>query len=704
MEQINRKFFNWASILEPQAREQAERTASMPFIFPHLALMPDAHQGKGATVGSVIPTLGAIMPAAVGVDIGCFHGDTRVPLLNGRQKTLREMAETGGTWWVYSLNSDGLIVPGNAVALKTRTDAELMKVTVSGGDEIVCTPDHPFMMSDGTYREARDLRFNDSLMPLYRRWQTRDGYESVSTGGRRPGGLTHELIYEALHGPVPEGFVIHHRNHVHFDNEPGNLELLEAGEHSSHHRKAGHSFANDSPEFQERRLDGIRRSNADPAMRAQRAAVGTATITRYMAERPEHFAEAVAGNGRRGAPYLAEFNTSPRACDECEHVAENPAALRWHKSREHGHNHKVIAVEHLVERADVYCLQVEEHHNFALAAGVFVHNCGMHAVRTQFTAEDVRRIGDLAALRAAIEKAVPLSAGVYNETIYSSETAERIAELEDRDGAASATAIAPNWPMQLGSLGSGNHFIEVSFDEHGRVWLFLHSGSRGVGNKLAVKHIKIAQHLCSQWWIQLPDPDLAYLAEGADEFWAYIRDLRWAQHFALLNRQEMMNRVLGCVDEWAGEPARSIEVIACHHNYTEQMDGELAARWRPRDGRRGHIWLSRKGAIDASKGKPGLIPGSMGTASYVVEGKGNPLSLNSSPHGAGRNYSRSAARKTFTREQLDAAMEGIEWGRSDAFLDEIPGAYKDIDIVMQDAADLVEVRHTLRQIVNVKGD
>jgi len=211
-------------------------------------------------------------------------------------------------------------------------------------------------------------------------------------------------------------------------------------------------------------------------------------------------------------------------------------------------------------------------------------------------------------------------------------------------------------------------------------------------------------HLCQKWWISLPDPDLAYLVEGTDEFWGYIRDLRWAQHFALLNRDEMMQRVIDCIGAWADAPVESSEVVNCHHNYTEQMSQDLLERWRPPRDRHGHVWLSRKGAIDATEGKPGLIPGSMGTASYVVTGKGDRLSLNSSPHGAGRNYSRSAARKTFTREQLDASMEGIEWGRSDAFLDEIPDAYKPIDQIMADAADLVEIKHALRQIVNVKGD
>lgn len=320
--------------------------------------------------------------------------------------------------------------------------------------------------------------------------------------------------------------------------------------------------------------------------------------------------------------------------------------------------------------------------------------CGMIAVRTQFTAGDMRQRGDLAALRESIEQAVPLSAGKYNTEIYDDATLTRVAELEARDGSASAETIAPNWRMQLGSLGSGNHFIEISLDEEDRVWLFLHSGSRGVGNKLAVKHIKIAQEQCRKRWISLPDPDLAYLVEGDREFWDYIRDLRWAQHFALLNRREMMNRVARCLERWTGGHLDPLcEQIECHHNYTEQ---------ETHGGKK--VWLSRKGAIDASDGTPGLVPGSMGTRSYVVTGKGDRLSLNSSPHGAGREYSRSAARKKFTRADLDAAMEGIEWRHSDEFLDEIPAAYKDIDVVMADAANLVEVRHTLRQIVNVKGD
>lgn len=326
------------------------------------------------------------------------------------------------------------------------------------------------------------------------------------------------------------------------------------------------------------------------------------------------------------------------------------------------------------------------------AVGVDI-GCGMIAVQTRLSATDLparRR-----PLREAIESAVPLSAGHYNSDITRAHTYARIAELElsaerlEFDPA----EYAANWRLQLGTLGSGNHFIEVSLDEADGVWLFLHSGSRGVGNRIAQHHIKVAQRACERWWIPLPHRDLAYLPEGTDEFWAYVRQLRWAQQFALLNREEMMDRVVSCFAAWTGVDVDERQRINCHHNYTTQEKhfGKT-------------VWLSRKGAIDASDGTLGLIPGSMGTRSYVVAGKGNRLSLNSSPHGAGREFSRSAARRKFSQDDLRAAMGDIEYRDTDAFVDEIPAAYKDIDVVMRDAADLVDVRHTLRQIVNVKGD
>ncbi|BCW20096.1 RNA-splicing ligase RtcB [Arthrobacter sp. NtRootA9] len=325
------------------------------------------------------------------------------------------------------------------------------------------------------------------------------------------------------------------------------------------------------------------------------------------------------------------------------------------------------------------------------AVGVDI-GCGMIAVRTQYSVNDLPK--DRRRLREDIERAIPLSAGHNNRTVLP--TAEpRLAELRRLAAGAGfdPARYVPAWELQLGSLGSGNHFIEVSADEHDGVWLFLHSGSRGVGNRIAQHHIGVAQQVSRKNQVHLPDPDLAYLDEGTPEFDRYIAELRWAQHFALLNREEMMDRVIARFSHWVHGTVKELERINCHHNFTEQ---------ETHYGKQ--VWVSRKGAIKAGHGDPGLIPGSMGTASYVVEGLGNPASLNSSPHGAGREYSRNAARKAFTLEELKRAMTGIEFRASEAFIDEIPAAYKPIDQVMQDARDLVTVRHKLRQLVNVKGN
>jgi tRNA-splicing ligase RtcB len=379
--------------------------------------------------------------------------------------------------------------------------------------------------------------------------------------------------------------------------------------------------------------------------------------------------------------------------DETRRQAERTATLPF------VHPHVALMPDaHLGKGATVGSVLPTKGAIIPAAVGVDI-GCGMIAVRTPWAAHEVRARGPLAALRGDIERAVPLSAGKYNKSLTES-ARRRVKELEARadelghDVLRSVTSTAPNWTMQLGSLGSGNHFIEVTVDEQDRVWLFLHSGSRGVGNKIAQKHIAIAQERARRDALDLPDRDLAWLDEGTPEFDRYIAELRWAQHFALLNREEMMDRVAGCLAvHMRADETPELERINCHHNFSER-ERHVGA----------DLWVSRKGAIQAKKGQAGLIPGSMGTASYIVSGLGNPLALESAPHGAGRMFSRTRARKTFTRAQLEESMKGIEWRHSDAFLDEIPGAYKPVNVVMRDAKDLVEVRHTLRQLVNVKGD
>lgn len=326
------------------------------------------------------------------------------------------------------------------------------------------------------------------------------------------------------------------------------------------------------------------------------------------------------------------------------------------------------------------------------AVGVDI-GCGMVAVRTPFTEDAVRARGRLSALRVGIEEAVPLSPGRYNRKVMGDAGSavghlERLAADED----VRPDDVAANWRLQLGSLGGGNHFIEVTADERGRVWAFLHSGSRGVGNKIAQRYIAQAQDVCRDRGRDLPHKDLAYFASDDAAYDRYLAHLHWAQEFARANREVMMDRVLGEVERFMDAAVERLETINCHHNYTalEEHAGE-------------QVLVSRKGAIDAHDGVRGLIPGSMGTASYVVTGTGNRDALCSAPHGAGRVYSRNRARRTFTQADLRRRMKGIEYRDHAAFIDEIPDAYKPVEQVMADAADLVTVDHELHQLLNVKG-
>lgn len=333
--------------------------------------------------------------------------------------------------------------------------------------------------------------------------------------------------------------------------------------------------------------------------------------------------------------------------------------------------------------------------------------CGMIAARTSLRYEEIRG-RDLAKLRNRVEQLVPMSVGNYNASYDEASTHERVRLLSESSGGTDAYRTEKDWPLQLGSLGGGNHFIEFCRGREGNVWIFLHSGSRGVGNRLARQYIRLASELCAKWWITLPNSDLAYLPENTQEFWDYLRVLGWAQKFAWLNRDEMLDRCCLALSDWAGTCVSEYEeVIRCHHNYTEQMPKRLAVNFRSNKstGTGQTVWLTRKGAIDASEGTPGLIPGSMGAKSYIVSGLGNNLSLWSAPHGAGRRYGRNHAKSLYSTQQLTESMRDIEWCRDIAndLRDEHPDAYKNIDTVMHDARSLVEVTNELTQFVNIKG-
>lgn len=314
--------------------------------------------------------------------------------------------------------------------------------------------------------------------------------------------------------------------------------------------------------------------------------------------------------------------------------------------------------------------------------------CGMMAVKTPFKSSILD--GKLKELRSKIEEAIPTGFSQYGESVDESSGWEGWNDFNDlHEGVHDRKEKAMR---QLGTLGGGNHFIEVCLDTENFVWLMLHSGSRNIGKELAERHISTAKSL---WRLnELPDPDLAYFISGTPEFLAYWKDLEWAQRYAMKNREIMMTRLLKVFNKMFNhrEPFKPELAVNCHHNYValEQHYGE-------------QVFVTRKGAINAAAGTYGIIPGSMGAKSFIVTGLGLPESFGSCSHGAGRKLSRGAAKRSFTKEDLERQTEGVECRKDLGVLDEIPGAYKSIEKVMKNQEDLVEVVAEIKQVVCVKG-
>jgi tRNA-splicing ligase RtcB (3'-phosphate/5'-hydroxy nucleic acid ligase) len=335
------------------------------------------------------------------------------------------------------------------------------------------------------------------------------------------------------------------------------------------------------------------------------------------------------------------------------------------------------------------------------AVGVDI-GCGVIAARTTLQATDLP--DDLGGVRAAIETAVP-----HGRTNHGQRGDEGAWDEPPEVVAAEWAALRPGYDRivgkypkldrgadvaHLGTLGTGNHFVEVCLDEADQVWVMLHSGSRGVGNRIGSFFIELARRDMEQWFIHLPDRDLAYFPEGTEHFEDYWHAVQWAQQYARTNRELMLRHILGALTTRPDLPAFALDelVVHCHHNYVarEHHYGE-------------NVFVTRKGAVRAREGDLGIIPGSMGARSYIVRGKGNPESFTSCSHGAGRAMSRAEARRRFTLADHAAATAGIECRKDDGVLDETPGAYKPVERVMEAQADLVDVVHTLRQVVCVKG-
>lgn len=332
------------------------------------------------------------------------------------------------------------------------------------------------------------------------------------------------------------------------------------------------------------------------------------------------------------------------------------------------------------------------------AVGVDI-GCGMMACKTTLMAHDLP--DNLGPLRSAIEQSVPHGRGhgsndpgAWKDVPLDADQAwARLAPEFDELCKDHPSLERTNNRKHLGTLGTGNHFIEVCLDEQGSVWLMLHSGSRGVGNAIGTLFIGLAKKDAERHQLNLPDKDLAYLEEGSQYFGDYVRGVGWAQRYAMLNREVMMQRVIAALKSVVHKPFDThVEAVNCHHNYV-QKETHFGQE----------VYVTRKGAVNAKPGQLGIIPGSMGARSYIVRGKGNPESFESCSHGAGRTMSRNEAKRRFTEQDQRKATEGVECRKDAHVIDEIPMAYKDIDAVMHAQRDLVDVVHTLKQVVCVKG-
>jgi tRNA-splicing ligase RtcB len=327
------------------------------------------------------------------------------------------------------------------------------------------------------------------------------------------------------------------------------------------------------------------------------------------------------------------------------------------------------------------------------AVGVDI-GCGMIAVQTDLQRNDF--VGKEGRVLQHIRNLIPSGVGTSHKRPLE-QASHFIADhgfpagIDDAALVGRTPDLRQKTLTQFGTLGAGNHFVEVCEDARGQVWLLLHSGSRGVGNLLATSHVNVARQACANEGIALEDRDFAYLMASSKEAEAYLGDMLWAQRYAYAQREAMMDSLMQAVSAELGSDWNEVQRINCHHNYAEQLPDRA--------------WITRKGAIDASDGKMGIIPGSMGAATYIVRGRGNTDAYETSPHGAGRVMGRNQARKTLSQEEFRKQMAGKTWLDRDAqkLLDEAPSAYKPIEQVIEDSADLIEPVTKISQFINYKG-
>jgi tRNA-splicing ligase RtcB (3'-phosphate/5'-hydroxy nucleic acid ligase) len=633
------------------------------------------------------------------VDIAPVRGDTKIPTLKGRSYSIRDLYEKGHEFGVWSCKSDGKVVAAKARAYQTQRDAPLVRVTLDNGEVVDCTPEHRFMLRDGSYLEADRLSQGASLMPFYTSVD-KEGYLRICQNYSGAFVRAHWVVARSgLMGEIPnfeeQKTIIHHKNFDEVDNRPENLQFMGDKEHSRFHRLLIERNVHWQPEEFEKR----RRA----ALSAKAATLEGHT---EFAERARRMNEQIRADPTKQSRYVRtekhrkiarEMGSRIFTCEVCGKSIKSRVGLAGHM-RSHltngAYNHKVAAVERLTEREDVYCLDVPIYHNFALEAGVFVHICRMRLSVYKIPSEvlDERR-DELAEVLLRNTNFGPGSK-------FKEGRRPEHEVLEDPAWEATSflKGLKDTGRAQLGTSGSGNHFVEwgvfeplgmvedarakegVSEEgservfEPGRKYLALlsHSGSRGVGFKIANRYSKIAKEKHPR--LEGSVADLAWLDLDSEEGEEYWLSMQLAGRFASANHAVIHEKISKALGEDV------MAKVENHHNYAwiEEVGGREAI-------------VHRKGATPAGRGVMGVIPGSMGDPGYVVRGKGEGRAINSASHGAGRLMSRSAAFKSIPEERWRnyLAERGITLiGGS---VDEAPMAYKDIETVVGLQGDLVEL-------------
>ena len=722
-----------------------------------VVITPDTHYGYGVPVGCVLITdadAGAVAMGPVGYDIGCFTADTLVPTVDGNSYPIGELAESGGEILVYSLSEGHKVVVTKATAKQTRADAPLVRVTLDNGREVRCTPDHEFMLRDGSYRQARELEPGASLMPFHLRTD-KDGYRFVQHPATGTTQRAHWLMARCgLLGQIPsfagQRTIIHHLNFNPGDNRPENLWFMGDRDHMRDHRSHAEKFTHfQSEAFEARHVQAIAKKARTAEGHAYFAERGTKNILAYMAQRPEHFRAAVAGNGERGKKHLLAYNMSRKGrrkssevahreyvCETCGEKLTGGFGIHNHRRWRHGYNHKVVSVESLDEREDVYCLTVPEYGNFALDAGVFVHNCGMMSARSGVEAGRATPEKRLEFNRAVMRRVDMGFGGKSRRLGKLSESefqnlvrggaeyyVEKYGATFDRSHAERhRIPVDDDWQVpwggkgrpergleQMGSLGGGNHFIELQRSEQaGTLFVQVHTGSRGFGHGLATNYFERAREEHPEL---MKDIDLGYFTPESKHYGDYLNAVAAGGNYAILNRLVIFEQVSEAFGEVFGEELELIYEIS--HNLVQ----------RERHPELGDVWVHRKGATRAfpaghealrgthweATGHPVLIPGSNKDWSYILrplEGAVNSgYSVN---HGAGRRLSRGEANRTLSQRQMndEYAAAGVVVNTDGRVpLDEAAPAYKPSEEVVAAVvgAGLAEVEHRLWPLASLKG-